>query len=132
MIFAIEAARMDKYWEHCKPFVETALQYADGEISIDDIYTGIMRTQFQLWMVFDVTHRRILGAYVTQVVDYPQLACLRVVTLAGEEFPTWIDEAHNSLNSFARQVQAKRIEVVGRSGWVKKLRRLGFKHAYSM
>jgi len=73
-----------------------------------------------------------VGVATTQVVDFPRIAILRVVTLQGKNLNVWMEALLRVLEQFCREQGLQRIEVVGRRGWVRKLAGLGFREVYSV
>lgn len=111
-------------------FIQQGLDQSKGEEDLDSILRYVVEGTAQLWIVYNGSF--VVGAYTTQVIDYPNLSTVRIITLAGDEFSQWIDLAYKELVQFAKSQNAKRLDLVGRKGWVKVLDRFGFKEAYTV
>jgi len=107
-----------------------ALKYANGEMEVKDILRGFEEGRIQVWAVLE--NARIVGVATTQVVDFPRIAVLRVVTLQGKNLNAWMEALLRALEQFCREHGLQRIEVVGRRGWVRKLAGLNFREVYSI
>jgi len=107
-----------------------ALKYAHGETSPEDMVKAFQEGRMQVWAVFD--DAKLVGVATTEVVDYPRLAVLRVVTLQGSNLSVWASHLLEALLTFCKEQGLERIEVVGRRGWVRKLAPLGFREIYSV
>ena len=127
-IFPLYPQQVMDMWPLLMPFVDLALQHTHGEMSALDVCERGMNGAMQIWIVADA--ERVCGTVVTEVVEFPQLTTLRIVTLAGDNFKEWRVELDQIMEQFARVVGAKRIEAVGRPGWVRALRDLDYKPAY--
>ena len=71
MIVKVPKDDIDFVWKDCKPFLEKAL---DDTYNIDDIYKGIKKDFFQLWISWQ---GGVECAIVTEMAQYPQKKILR-------------------------------------------------------
>ena len=117
-------------WRFAEPYIKRALDHTYGEISPDDIKKFCIESQMQLWMVSK--EKRMVGAGTTQIVCYPQMKVCRIVTLAGAEFPEWMDIAHMNIELWAEAQGCSGMEAYVRKGFVPKLGEIGYKHKYSV
>jgi len=115
-------------WLH--DWTHQALKYANGEMEVEDLLKGFEEGRIQIWAVLE--DGRLVGVATTQVVDFPRIAILRVVTLQGKNLNVWMEALLHALEQFCREQGLQRIEVVGRRGWVRKLAGLGFREVYSV
>lgn len=120
----------DKVLEWISEWTREALKYANGELGPEDLLKGFEEGRVQVWVVFE--DERMVGVATTQVVDFPRIAVLRVVTLQGKNLNLWMRALLEVLEAFCREQGLNRIEVVGRRGWVRKLAELGFREVYSI
>ena len=117
-------------WRFAEPFIKRALDHTYGEISHEDIKAFCQNSDMQLWMVSE--GKRIVGAGTTQIVVYPQMKVCRIVTLAGSDFPEWMNIAHMNLEMWAESMGCEGMECYVRKGFVPKLCGIGYKHKYSV
>jgi hypothetical protein len=129
-IFPLFSKQVMDLWPLLAPFVESALKHTQGEMGSLDICERAINGAMQLWVVAE--RDKIQGVVVTEVIEFPNITSLRVVTLSGEGFQEWKRELDQRLEQFARVVGAKRIEAVGRPGWTRALRDLQYKPAYTI
>ena len=111
------------------PSLARALEYAEGEITAEQLFERASKGLAQLWLVADA-NMGILGVAGTEVVEYPGYSALRVIALAGTGFDTWGDRLLNELLSYAHRYGLVRIEACGRRGLERLLAPLGFKQKY--
>lgn len=102
------------------PFVEEWLQqaidfagdrYADGEVLRD-----CKRGTRQLWLVWE---NNILGAVVTKIFGRARVC--QIELCAGEGIDEWL-HLLSELEGWALNQGCAEMEVVGRLGWIKKLK----------
>ncbi len=121
---------LDFWWPQVKGLIEEAVSRSKGEVSADDVLRLLMEEKFQLWLVASVEPWHLYAAAITEVVDYPRFAAIRVVALAGEDMERWKELLDARLQVFARLHGAKYLEAVGRKGFERKLKDLGYEAAY--
>lgn len=117
-------------WRFAEPYVKRSLDHTFGEIAPDDLKQMCIGTQAQLWMIMKAN--RVAGAGITQIVLHPQMKVCRIITLAGADFPEWMDFAHMNLEVWAVQQGCVGMEAYVRKGFVTKLSEIGYKHQYSV
>lgn len=106
-------------WQRCKPWIESALEYAHGTHTIDDVWQGIAEHRFQFWPGRNC-------AAVTEVIDYPRLRALNFWLLGGD-----LDELLNEMEpriwAIAKQLGCRRKFGVGRKGFERVLKSKGYR-----
>lgn len=128
-ILFISPRMMGSLVERIRALLERALDHSLKETSVDDMMSMIVTGHAQLWGVFDEDEELVASA-TTQVVQYGQYKAVRVVTLAGERMNEWMDLLDSTLNTFAKEQGAARMEAVGRHGFERKLRAINYKPTY--
>lgn len=127
-VFPLRPDQVMGLWPLVEPFITIALEHSENELEAIDICQKSMQGEMQIWMIARLD--KLQGIGVTEVITFPKLTSLRVVTLSGEHFREWKEELDKQLEKFARIVKADRIEAVGRKGWTRELCNLGYKQAY--
>lgn len=128
MIQGIQSKDVEKWWQHCEPYIKDALKYGVGEYTPDDIKFMCQEQHMQLWIKWD---NGVKGCFVTQVLNYPQFPILLVLLLASNNF-NWRDEADELLIKFGKDKGCKYLEFFGRKGWGKYLKDIGYKEQTRM
>jgi len=126
----VPAFLVEKLWHFGLPYVKRALDHANGEMSHEDLRVMCINRDAQLWMC--KKEDKIIGAGTTEIVNYPQMRVCRILTLAGTEFDNWMYLANNIIELWAIEQDCEAIEAFVRKGFVPKLQKIGFKHAYSV
>lgn len=112
-----------KFWPDVENKVKDALKNDGGRMTTSDIKRFIEQEIMQLWAVHD---GEILATMVTQIVVYPRLKALRVLTLSGEGMDEWLDIVLDTLQGYGKEKGANVIEMIGREGWGKRLKKEGW------
>lgn len=128
-IRGIPAHLVAPMWHYAEPYVKRALDHTSGEISPDDLRAKCEERDIQLWLI--AGSNRVVGAFTTEIVQYPRRKHCRVITLAGSGFAEWIGLVVKTLDDFAASTQCDAIEAHVRRGLVQKLVPLGYHHKYS-
>lgn len=111
-------------WERCKPWIEAALQYADGTHTIDDVLAEIVSENAILWP-------GARCACVTQIVIYPRKRYL-TYWLAGGDLKELVETLLPIIEDFARAAKFDRITAPGRKGWLRVLSSKGYRPVWSI
>jgi len=127
-IFPLKSDQVEPMWPVLGPFIEKALSYTQGELDPLDICKRALDGEMTIWLV--AIEAKVIGVVVTEVIAFAQYDVLRIVTLSGERFKEWKADLDKILVKFAQLIGARRIEAVGRPGWVRALRDLNYQATY--
>ena len=99
-----------------------------GRSNVDDIVRFIINGQMQLWVVFSPEEQKAYGHVITEVKQYPQCKMLVIQYCAGEHNHMQFveDKMYSALDSFAKDTQCAGIELIGRPGWSKHVKKYGY------
>lgn len=116
------------YWDFVEKYIRAALEHANGEMTAADVKTRCEENDMQLWVI----NRSgvAVGACTTELVDYPRLRRVRVVTLGGENFDDWGELLTQMLSGWGAENGAHQIEAYVRKGFSRKLTGLGYAESY--
>lgn len=126
-IIGIHASKVDDVWNRIEHFTQAALDRTEGEMAINDVKQYVEDRDMQLWVICD--EEDIVGALITEVLDFPRKKACRYVTLGGDlkdAFPV-IDQ---SISAWAKSLGCDRMELIGRRGWSRAIKNLGYNEAY--
>jgi hypothetical protein len=104
-------------WHQIKEYAEKCAKYTYGRYTADDILEGLLTKDQQLWVPFNVITKEIIGFWVTEVVEYPQMNVLVLHFVGGKDFPSWTEKGFPKLQKFAKETGCKIMESYGRPGW---------------
>lgn len=111
-------------------YIAAALEKSLGELALEDLLRSCEQNLAQMWCI--LSGSEIVGTIITEIIDYPNVSTLRIIALSGDYFSDWVELAYSELVKYSKEHKLKRLDLVGRPGWVKRLAPLGFKQAYTV
>ena len=108
-----------------------ALDKGQGERNFNDYASLLVAGEAQVWVVEE--NEKAIAVCMTKFIHYPNYKSLHVVALTGDGWSEWGPSAHETLEVFAQETGCKKIEIWGRKGWERALKKLPqYSHAYSV
>ena len=98
MIHGIQSKDVNDAWQYAEEFIVDALKHGIGEYLPEDIKLMCQDRRMQLWIKWN--DKGPIGAFVTQILNYPQLNVLLVLLLGGKTFIEWRYEVDEILIGF--------------------------------
>jgi hypothetical protein len=130
MIHGIQSKDVNDAWQYAEEFIVDALKHGIGEYLPEDIKLMCQDRRMQLWIKWN--DKGPIGAFVTQILNYPQLNVLLVLLLGGKEFLEWREEVDELLHRFGKEHDCKYVEFFGRKGWGNYLKDINYKEQVRM
>ena len=112
-------------WEQVEPLLLKGIKYDDNSYSGKDLLDAVLKKEMQLWISWV---DKVESAVLTQLIDYPQFKVCRWFLAGGKNTDAWLDDLTRQVETWAIANDVKRIELVGRKGWIKKLKDYKAKH----
>lgn len=113
--------RMSSNFDEVAHYLQAALDHDHSRgYTLDDIKEMVMLGQLQFWRGED-------WAAVTEVLKYPQRKTV-LIHLAGGNLASMM-QVNDDFERFAQLVGADYIEIIGRKGWARRLRDMGYTEA---
>ena len=128
-LYRVDPRGLDDIWLDVYPFIDKAADYSDGKYSTGDVLYLLKKGDMQLWVAYN--DQTICSACVTQVYDYPKARRLFVQFCGGFDIESWLFHL-KTLMQWGHDNNCKHVEIAGRKGWVKKLKRFGFKEIHNV
>jgi hypothetical protein len=107
--------------QRCRPWIESALERSGGTHLFEDIVKAVVEGRMQLWPADD-------ACAVTEIIVFPRKKVLHVF-LAGGKLETIVD-MNDSAEVWARSLGCDGMSIAGRKGWVKVLKKKGWKESF--
>ena len=101
-----------------RKYIEDALEYTKGTHTLDDIWNGVVRGDFQFWPGDK-------SAIITEIQIYPQTKVMHIF-LAGGDLEELL-EMEKSVRAYAQTIGCNSMSISGRRGWVRIFERDGWK-----
>jgi hypothetical protein len=110
------------------PYLAESAEWSRGRSKVDDILRFLLNGQMQLWVVFCTEEQQIYGHVITEVKDYPRCKMLVIQYCAGEEnhMQYCEDKMYDLLDKFAKDTGCAGVELIGRPGWGKHVKKRGY------
>lgn len=119
--------QIDIVWHMVCPLIERGLAEGDGEFCADDIYRMISERSAQLYVLGN--GNEINTVLVSLIEVFPQYSALLVLVFAGEQMDECL-EHENVLVRFAQERGIKKIRWLGRKGFERVMKPLGYEAKY--
>lgn len=134
MIWSVSPVRpteIRQTWASVAPMLVPAIQYSGGRIDARSVFEWLMDGRYTLWIAHteDFSPK---AALVTRVARYPRKSLLAVDLAGGSNLNDWAAEADRVLRDYARHLGLDGVELYGRQGWTRALRRLGWQQVAVM
>ena len=107
-------------WKRCKPLLVKAMKYQDT-YTIDDIEDKIRNGIAFLWPGKE-------SAMVTECVAFSQKNIMHILCASGKYEE--IEQIYKCIEQHAKEIGINKITLIGRKGWFRKIKHLGFKPEY--
>jgi len=101
-----------------RKYIEDALEYAKGTHTLDDIWNGVVRGDFQFWPGDK-------SAIITEIQIYPQTKVMHIF-LAGGDLEELL-QMEKSVRAYAQTIGCNSMSISGRRGWLRIFERDGWK-----
>jgi len=115
---------LPKVWAEAAPLIAKAVRPTETfSTSILDIYDWCLKGKYSLWIAADEETKEVKAAWVTTIFVHPGYRALSVQYVGGDGMEDWIGKMHDILKKFAADCGCSAIEVCGREGWARSLKR---------
>jgi hypothetical protein len=130
VIHGIQSKDVNDAWQYAEEFIVDALKHGIGEYLPEDIKLMCQHQRMQLWIKW--SDKGPIGAFVTQILNYPQLNVLLVLLLGGKTFLEWKTEIDEILVGYGKEHNCKYLELFGRKGWKNYLKDINYNEQVRM
>lgn len=118
-------------WAELQPWVQKALDSGIGESTTHQLFMECINLHSQCWVIEENSVLTSVG--ITRINQFNEYKQLQIVTTTGDGWSNeYGEDAHKTLEAFAKDTGCRNIAVYGRRGWERALKTLGYVHAYSV
>jgi hypothetical protein len=121
----IRRGGVDTLWPTVLPLLEPALEYSGGRIDARSVLDWLHDGRYLLWVAHQ-DDMEIAAAFVTREANYPCKRMLTIDLAGGTNLDGWVEEADRVFRTHSHEVGLAGVEIYGRLGWVRALKRLGW------
>lgn len=120
---------VDVVWKDISPFLQDAIDESAGELSLQNIKQRIEDTTAIALCVLDEDTLYAVG--ILESVTYPSSKkVLGIICLGGTKMEDWVEAIDEAIGSIAEEQGCHEVRIVGRPGWVKALKKLGWESTH--
>ena len=125
---------LDSVWDRVSVCLKRATDHSAGRFSVHSVYDGIVSGDQLLWVLVRGDDELLLVA-TTQFIFYPlrKNLCVMFMGSADHGERLWFDHRSvivGALEDFALQHGCHGIELTGRAGWQRVLKKFGFEKKF--
>ncbi len=113
----VQIRELSRFWPIAEPLIHDLMPYGRGRYSVGQIRKDVEEGNIWLW-ISEPDHACVM---LTLIVAYPRMDVMQIFGVAGKLPPGWRSMLA-SLESYARSIGCRQIELHGRKGWTRKLR----------
>jgi len=124
---------VDYCWIEAGSMLKRACDFSTGRYDIISLRKEIDSGSQVLWLLYRGDNE-LIAAITTAVSAYPLKKLLNISFCGSNDEGIWLkhrDIIISTLETWAHEAGCDGIEVVGRAGWAKSLKPLGFKKTYT-
>lgn len=122
---------IDLIWPALEPWFASVEHRTGTDLTPPDIREAAKQGRLTLWAIYD-TERPVplLAAAASGALDSDGVPVTEILSLGGRDFSAWGPTILAEFERLARDNGMKRVRIVGRPGWARRLRRLGYHVAH--
>lgn len=125
MVSAVPREHVHEIEGHLRPLIRKLGSHLGNRFDEDTLVAALAAGKMDLWIAFNDAGN-ILCFAATAIHEYPLRKVFSCIFCAGDEMDKWADSMMSMLTSYARDSGCKSIELTGRPGWTRFLKRYGF------
>ena len=128
--YVVSCVRYDyiaDFWPRVSDMVRRAVAHSNDELDTDIIFDRLGKNEMFLLVISDEQGNIDAATVVEPRVFETGKRVLNVTTTGGDNMSAWLTQLVEACKGIARDFECEEVYVVGRPGWVKTLKRFGFK-----
>lgn len=115
-------------WPTVAPLLAPAVAQSRGRIDMASVFDWLQRGLYLLWVTYP-DDKVVRAAFVTREAQYPRRRMLTVDAAGGIDLDQWVETVDQTFRAYAHQAGLDGVELYGRMGWVRALRKLGWQQS---
>lgn len=108
----------EKVWPMVEPFLVSALKRWLPVYFSCDLLDMVKKDELQLWIIADNDEKKLYGASLTALRQYPRARMMEIFMLGGKEMRRWKEKYLDAMEMFANSQKCDFIQATGRRGWI--------------
>lgn len=128
-IAALPQTLIEPMWNSVVPHLERVIELVADETSLDSIFQKSLSGEMLIILICEGAS--IIAAVTAEIRIYDSgFKALHIPQLGGDKFFEWRDQLDSVLNAIAKDFNCSQLRIVGRRGWIKALKDLGWEEQY--
>lgn len=112
-------------WPVVLPMLEAPIEHSNGELCIQDMFDRICNGELLLLTIQE--NEKVVAAVTIEKREFASgKSILNVTTAGGSDMHLWMKLLDTTLNRLAKDYDCEEIYIVGRPGWERMLKNIGY------
>lgn len=118
-------------WDEISPLIQRACDHSNGELSTDVILRCINEGSLMLVVVYE--DKKLTAAVTFEQTNFETgKRVMNIQVAAGDNVDAWFHQIEQLAESLAKRYQCDDIYIIGRKGWAKKMKHLGYSEVHTI
>ena len=126
----VPANAVTNVWNKIEELVDKVIPYTYGRMIAADVSHNLIINHYHLWII--EKEDTIKAIAITEFMKYPRKTVLLINFISGDKLSEWIEELDRVLVKFSKETGCDFLEACGRTGWERKVTRLGWKKKFTI
>lgn len=129
LISAVPPELINKAWPKVEKMIKEAMDRVPGRYTTTHLQLLLREARAVLWIILDDRNGsdEIIGAITTSIYNLPQGRVLAAEFAGGRDAARWTGDAARVIENYAKDMGCKKVEYIGRKGWMRWLKPRGYK-----
>ena len=127
----VPVSEITKIWKKIEPLVDKVIPYTYGRMITADVLHSLIINHYHLWVIYK-EQDKIEAISITEFMKYPRKNVLLINFISGDNLDDWIKELDRVLVKFSKESGCDFLEACGRSGWERKVKKIGWQKRFTI
>lgn len=119
---------LNSVWPDVVRVLGKSVATSSGKYDLSDIYEGILKDDYVLWVVLD--EDELVAAITTRIAVYPGKRGMAMDWIGGSRMSEWLPSVQRVMTKYARDNECTHLEGYGRKAWGRWLAKYGWEPEY--
>lgn len=120
-----------QHWDDVAPFLQRAVDYSNGELSVDILKQRVAERDVVVATVFD--DGKLISVISFDTLNFETgMKALNIQCAGGERIDEWYEDIEKIANELAKKNGCSHVYIIGREGWMRKMKHLGYKTVHTV
>lgn len=123
--------QINECWGEISTLLQKAIDYSNGEIDIDVLHQHVNDGSVMVAVVFE--NGNLVAVTTFEQIEFETGKRVMNIQLAGgENVESWFEHIEALAYSLAKRYSCSDVYIIGRKGWVKKMKHLGYSEVHTI